>query len=79
MVISQTTFDKLPEGQLRLVDNRIVAGDSTWAEQPHLVCVLHPKQTQPQHLEMLKALIELVNAARRSLVMEDVPAVAIVV
>jgi hypothetical protein len=49
-------------GRVRLVDNRIVVGDSTWAlEQPRTICVLHPKQNKAEHREFVKALLDVIN------------------
>jgi hypothetical protein len=57
-------FDSIPPGLLRLVDNRIVVGDSTFGTQPLTILVLHPKQTFPEHKERIRAMLDCINQAR---------------
>ena len=66
--------NELPPGPLRLVDNRIVAGDSNWLAQPVTIAILHPKQTKPEHREAVRALLEAVNATRRAVEVRKDPA-----
>jgi hypothetical protein len=55
----------LPAGKFRLIDNRIVVGESSWAvQQPATICVLHPKQNTDEHRALVKALLDEVNEAR---------------
>jgi hypothetical protein len=53
----------LPPGPYRLVDNRIVAGDSSWLTQPVTICTLHPKQNKAEHRSFVPQLRDALNAA----------------
>jgi hypothetical protein len=57
----------LPEGRYRLIDNRIVCGESSWASvnQPITVCILHYKQSTPEHRALVKAMLDELNAGRQ--------------
>jgi hypothetical protein len=55
----------LPEGKYRLIDNRIVLGDSTWAaQQPTTICVLHHKQNTDEHRQLIQRMLDELNTAR---------------
>lgn len=55
-------------GFLRLVDNRVMAGEqSSWMPiQPVTICVMHPKHTKDENRAAMQAIIDIVNAARAS-------------
>lgn len=55
---------KLPPGNFRLVDNRIMVGDTSWIAtvQPKTVVVLHPKQNKAKHRAFVTLLLEILNA-----------------
>ncbi len=60
-----TLCEVLPPGRLRLVDNRIFVGDSTWAmTQPITIAVLHHKHTKDENRAYIAQLIAIVNEAR---------------
>lgn len=65
MVSLQVLLDAVPHGLLRLVDNRILLGDSTWIGIPVTVCVLHPKHTRDENRLLITALLDIVNALRQ--------------
>lgn len=55
----------IPEGELKLVDNRIMVGNSTWAmTQPITIAVLHPKHFKDENRALMLELLAIVNAAR---------------
>lgn len=57
----------LPAGPYRLVDNRIVAGESSWVGQPVTLCTIHPKQNKPEHRAFIRALLEKLNGNAKAL------------
>lgn len=73
-MISTEALALLP-GFLRLVDNRIMAGDdSTWMPtQPVTICVMHPKHTKDANRAAMQAMIDIVNAARATQTEEKTP------
>lgn len=73
-MIPAEVLERLPNGKLSLVDNRIVAGDSTWivAQPITVVCVLHPKQTKPENRAFIKAILDAINASRDGLAASEV-------
>lgn len=52
------------DGVLRLVDNRIVLGDSTFCAQPRVIAVLHPKE--PVDAEALEYILRCANGHARA-------------
>lgn len=58
-------LDVIPPGKLRLVDNRIFLGETTWAmAQPITVGVLHPKHTKDDNRVMIRGLLDIINLLR---------------
>jgi hypothetical protein len=57
----------IPEGTMRLVDNRIVCGESTFGQQPVLVCSINHKEQTAEQREFVLAMIELCNQTREAL------------
>ncbi len=56
---------ELPEGVIRLVDNRIVVGDSSWANaQPITVVEISRKKLDPRARAFLNGILGLANKAR---------------
>lgn len=65
----------LPTGTFRLVDNRIVLGDSSWAaQQPTTICVLHHKQNSPDNMVLIRAMLKELNDARSANLCKKNPA-----
>lgn len=69
MDLPQTLKDKLnslPPGRLRIVDDRVIAGDSSWAPttRPETVFVFNRRHTKEDQRDYLRALIEIINEVR---------------
>ena len=64
IIIPQVISDGLPDGTLRLIDNRVMCGDADWVTSPVTVCVLHPRGTKEESRAYVRALLAIVNAQR---------------
>lgn len=63
--VIQKMLDSLPPGELRHVDDRIVADASTWASpdmQP--IAVLHRKHAKPDQNPHLQTILQVINELR---------------
>jgi hypothetical protein len=61
---ARAALARLPQGKLRLVDNRVLAGESTFAAQPATVCVCAPKHFGDENRQRLQALVDIANCVR---------------
>lgn len=59
----QSPEETLEGKELSLVDNRIVAGASSWVAtaQPIVVCTLHPKQNKPAQRALIAEMLKRAN------------------
>lgn len=67
----QELLNKLPAGRLRLVDHRVVAGDSNWLGQPLTITVINHKRTTEAQTDLMKVILEVVNQAKADAAVRD--------